>query len=157
MIQFLLPLLPKIFNKGFVIVVALMAVSGYTWYNKYILNEYRAKTEALTSQLSDASALVTEKSNQLDYVQSKVAESIASTKILQRKYLESKEYSTKLESKFEKHDLELLAKNKPILVRGIINSGVQRLFESFETTTNEFYIDEGKAPITAKTEPIDSS
>lgn len=156
MIQALLPFLPKIFSKGSAIIITLVAISGYAWYNSYKADEYKAKAEALSSHLSDASALIAEKSNQLDYVQRKVTESVASTKALQRKYLESREYSARLEDKLEKHDLGLLAKNKPGLVRGVINSGVQRLFDSFEATTREFYSGGIEAPVAAKTEPVDS-
>lgn len=135
--------------KIHLVYLGLLAASGAAlyaviWYNGISID----KLEKQKTSLIEERALLTESNkayeSTLNTLQANIVVANNRNAHLNRQYHESTKKVSKLEDKLAKHDLQLLAKTKPVLVTDIINTGIERVRNSFETTTSDFYTKTGK-------------
>jgi len=128
---------------SYIRIFGILAVIGSIVTGYFYVTGLQKKVEVLTSNNLVLQKSFEEEKQNFDLYKDSVTKNLSKykekTQTLGRKYDEAKTNVTRLEKTLSKHDLEYLAKKKPVLVEHRINSATSRLFKDIETFTSRSY------------------
>ena len=122
--------------KIYILIVVLGLVGGVIYGAYYYYNDTQARIAILTENSAKLEQATNTQKQTIDTLVEDAEKYRELNKDLNIKLEAANDYKNELIGKLRKHDLSRLSQQKPGLVEKRINNGTKKLFESFESITD---------------------
>ena len=122
--------------RVYILIIVLGLVGGVVYGGYYYYKDTQARIQILTENNAKLEMATQEQEHTINTLVEDAAQFRELNKELNTKLEAAHDYKDELISKLRKHDLSRLSQQKPGLVEKRINNGTKKLFESFESITD---------------------
>ena len=122
--------------KIYILIAVIGLIGGVLYGGYYYYKDTQARIQILTENNAKLEMATQEQEHTINTLVEDAIKFRELNKELNTKLEDANDYKDELISKLRRHDLSRLSQQKPGLVEKRINNGTKKLFESFESITN---------------------